>query len=94
MKQPPTTEQPPTHPSSPRTRYLAARRSSRRGCCGLLWCVWINHPQERAVLMGECWSQRETAVSAGSPQSPLFHPSPRAQTQACCDTSAAGEERV
>lgn len=46
------------------------------------------------MLMCECWSQWETAVSAGSPQSPLFHPSPRAQTQACCDTSAAGEERV
>lgn len=58
-------------------------------------CVWINHPQERAALVCECWSQRETAVSTSLPQSPLLPPlSPRAQTQAFCDTSAAGEERA
>lgn len=53
----------------------AGRRSSRQCCCGLLCApARINHPQERAELLCECWSQRETAVSASLPQSPLLPP--------------------
>lgn len=38
----------------------AGRRSSWQCCCGLLRVpTRINHPQERAELLGECWSQRE-----------------------------------
>lgn len=82
---------PPLLISRARPVISAGRRSSRQCCCGLLCApARINHPQVRAELLCECWSQQETAVSASLPQSPLLPP--LSPTQACCGTSAAGEE--